>query len=104
MNDITFMILKIVVSVAIALVTGFLIPYIRNQTNIMQNEELLAIVKIAVQAAEQTLQGGEIKKAEVVKFVSNWLNEHGIKITSEQLDNLIESAVYTLKQTKKEGK
>lgn len=100
MNDITFMILKIVVSVAIALVTGFLIPYIKNQTNIMQNEELLAIVKIAVQAAEQTLKGGEVKKADVVKFVSDWLTEHGIKITAEQLDKLIESAVYAMNNEK----
>lgn len=100
MNDVTFMILKVVVSVAIALVTGFLIPYIKNQTNIMQNEELLAIVRIAVQAAEQTLQGGEVKKADVVKFVSEWLTEHGIKITAEQLDKLIESAVYAMNNEK----
>lgn len=101
MNEITFIILKIVVSVAIALVTGFLIPYIKKQTNIMQNEELLAIVKIAVEAAEQTLEGGEIKKADVIKFVSEWLTKQGIKITPEQLDKLIESSVYTLKQSKK---
>lgn len=99
MNDMTFMILKMVISITTALVTVYLIPFIKSQTKTKQQEELLTIIDIAVKAAEQTIhdpKSGSIKKAEVITFVTSWLNEHNIKITEDQLDKLIEAAVYTM--------
>lgn len=96
MNEVTFLILKIIVSVSIALITTFLIPFIRSQTKTKQQEELLKIVQVAVQAAEQTLTGGEVKKEDVLKFMTDWLAKRGIHISDEQLDKLIESAVFAM--------
>ena len=37
-----------------------------------------------------------IKKANVIAFITAWLNTHDIKITEEQLDTLIEAAVFSM--------
>ena len=33
-------------------------------------------------------------------YVAHWMEENGIKVTQEQLDQLIECAVYRMKQEK----
>lgn len=100
MNEITFMILKVIISVSVALITTFLIPFIKSQTKTKQQEEILKIVQVAVQAAEQTLKGGEVKKEDVLRFMTDWLAKRGITISDEQLDKLIESAVYAMNEAK----
>ena len=97
MNEITFMILKVVISVTAALVTVYLIPYIKSQTKTKQQEEIAKMIDVAVKAAEQTLKSGSAKKADVIEYMVRWLNEQGIKITDDQLDKFIEAAVYTMK-------
>ena len=100
MDEVTFTILKIVVSVAAALVSAYLIPYIRARTAQATRDGISEMVEIAVSAAEQTIGAGQgkEKKEEVVAFVSRWLSEHGVKISGDQLDALIEAAVYRLKK------
>jgi hypothetical protein len=58
------------------------------------------MVEIAVRAAEQSLKNetGEFKKSEVLAYVCHWLEQSGIKVEMEQLDKLIECAVYQMKQ------
>ena len=100
MNDVTFTILKVVVSVCSALITVYLIPYIYTLKEDRRYASLVAMVEVAVKAAEQTIGTGQgaLKKSEVIDFVSKWMNENGVKITEEQLSQIIESAVYQLKQ------
>lgn len=101
MNDLLFDVLKIVVTVATALISIYVIPLLREKLADAKYTRLLEMVEIAVRAAEQTIQGsgqGKYKKEEVISFVSAWMIKHGIIITEEQLDNLIEAAVYQLKQ------
>ena len=100
MNDATFTILKVVVSVCSALITVYLIPYIYTLKEDRRYASLVAMVEVAVKAAEQTIGTGQgaLKKSEVIDFVSKWMNENGVKITEEQLSQIIESAVYQLKQ------
>lgn len=100
MNDITFNILKIVVTVATALISAYVIPLLKEKLNDSKYQKLLDIVEVAVRAAEQTIQGsgqGAVKKDEVLNFVSEWMMIHGIDINPDQLDQLIEAAVYNLK-------
>ena len=80
--------------------TVYLIPYIRTLKEDKRYGQLLDVVEVAVKAAEQTWKSetGEYKKSEVLSFVANWMKENGIKITQEQLDQLIECAVYQMKQ------
>lgn len=99
MNDITFAVLKITVSVVCALLSYWLVPLIKAKIEAIKSAELRKTVKEAVRAAEQTLHApgqGMAKKAEVVAFVSHWLSDKGIHITEDQLDKLIEAAVWSM--------
>lgn len=100
MNDVTFILLKIVISVCAALITAYVIPYIKTLRNDKRYASLLDMVEVAVKAAEQSLknESGEFKKSEVLAYVAHWMDEKGIYVDTEQLDNLIECAVYQMKQ------
>lgn len=99
MNDVTFIILKLVVSVCAVLVTVYLIPYIKTLREDKRYAQALDIVQTAVRAAEQTCKDdtGEFKKSEVLSFVCQWLEKNGVKMEMSQLDRLIECAVYQMK-------
>lgn len=101
MNDASFILLKIVISICAALFTAYVVPYISMLKNDKRYASAVEMVEIAVRAAEQTIKGsgqGTLKKSEVVAVLSRWMDEHGIYIDQEQLDQLIECAVYQLKQ------
>lgn len=103
MSEISMMILKIVVAVAVTLITGFLVPLLKNLIANIKDQNVRKVIESAVQAAEQTIKGsgtGSIKKEEVLKFMSNWLIEHKVNLSPEQLDQLIESAVFAMNNTK----
>ena len=98
MTDLTFNILKIVVSVVAALIALYLVPYLKNKLQDDKYAQLMLMVTTAVQAAEQTIGTGQgkLKKAEVISFVSDWMNKNGIVISEDQLSQLIESAVFQM--------
>lgn len=84
MYDIT-PIIEAVAALIAALITAFLVPYIKSKTTAEQQKEINAWVKIAVSAAEQIYTGsgrGEEKK----EYVINWLREHGITVDEAKLD------------------
>ena len=81
-----------------AIITAVVVPYIRSKTTDTQRAGLMALVRIAVTAAEQlyTETGkGKEKKA----YVLAWLTERGIKVDGDKLDAMIESAVYGMKSS-----
>ena len=92
---------RIVASVCAVLVTYWVIPWIKSKMNNEKLAQLESIVDVAVRAAEQTITGsgkGEVKKDQVVNFVSTWLEDNvNIVITPEQLSQIIESAVFNMK-------
>lgn len=99
MNDFTFILLKIVVSVCSVLIAVYLIPYLKNKLHEDKYEQLIAIIDVAVKAAEQTIKGsgmGNVKKENVMIFVNNWMNTNGFSITQNQLSQLIEAAVFNM--------
>lgn len=92
--DVT-MIVEAVFALIAAVITAFVIPYIKSKTTAEQQTQINAWVKIAVAAAEQIFVGsgrGEEKKA----YVLQWLKERGITVDAEKLDAMIEAAVYDL--------
>ncbi len=100
MNDLSFKILEVVVSVATALISVYVIPLLHEKLKSEKYNQIFEIVEVAVRAAEQTITGagmGAVKKDQVIDFVMRWALSHGILITDEQLDQLIEAAVYNLK-------
>ena len=94
MVDITN-IVSAVITLIVALITTFLIPWLKNKLDADKFEKVQAWTKVAVQAAEMIYNGagrGEEKKA----YVLNWLAEHGITMDEDRINALIEAAVYDL--------
>ena len=81
MYDIT-PIIEAVAALIGVIVTCVLIPFIKSKTTASQQAEINAWVKIAVSAAEQIFKG----------------SGHGVTVNENELDALIEAAVYELTQ------
>lgn len=97
MIDITNVV-SAVITLLVAVVTTFLIPYLKERVDAEKFEKIKAWVKVAVEAAEMIYTGvgrGEEKKA----YVLDYLNQKGYKLDSTTIDNLIESAVLELKKS-----
>ena len=99
MNDYTFLMLRGIVSISIILVMRYVMPYLKYKlTQIIDETTWNAIIK-EVKSVEQTIKGagmGAAKKEEVIARITTWANEHNIKITEEQLSQLIETAVWIM--------
>lgn len=97
MTDITN-IVSAVITLIIAIITSFLIPWLKTKMDAEKFENVKAWVKVAVQAAEMIYTGtgrGEEKKAYVLKY----LNDKGYTLDTDTINNLIESAVLELKNS-----
>lgn len=94
MTDIT-PIFEALIALATALITTFLVPYIKEKLDDARFEKLLKWTRIAVEAAEKLFNEtglGENKKAYVLAF----LKKHGYSVDIDEIDVLIESAVYEI--------
>lgn len=93
MTDLTPVFNALIALVA-ALISAFVIPWIKRKTTAQDREEMLSWVEIAVAAAEQLFDStqGEAKKNAVVAF----LREKGFTFTESEIDNAIEAAVLRL--------
>lgn len=103
MNEILFEVLKAVIIVSIIVGMKYIIPWIKENTDLTKNQILMEIVTAAVQYAEQTITdagAGAQKKAIVTEFLKGQLLAKNISISDEQLNTLIESAVYAMKISK----
>ena len=91
--DYTF-IFEIIITVLSAVVTGFLIPSLKNKLSAEKREQLIYWVNIAVRAAEQLFgsKTGKQKKEYVVSF----LLSKGIVFDIDEVTAIIESEVYKL--------
>jgi len=94
MIDITTVI-EAVLALIGALITAFLIPWIKSRTNAEKLDRIELWVTVAVEAAEQIYTGsgkGAQKKAYVLEF----LNSKGFDLDWDEIDMMIESAVFNL--------
>lgn len=94
MTDIT-PIVNAVIALAAAVVTAFVIPWIKSNTTEKQRQQLISWAKIGVAAAEQLYKGagrGEQKK----NYVLDFLQEKGYNISVQEVNNAIEAAVQQL--------
>ena len=97
MIDLTDVIYAAIVLV-MAIITTFVIPYIKTKTTQAQFDNIKTLVKVAVQAAEMIYVEtgmGASKKAYVVEY----LNSKGYNLDTDTINNLIEAAVLELKQS-----
>lgn len=98
MESLTFQITSILISLVGVLVSYLLIPYIKSKTTEKQREDIYFWVKVAVNAAQQIYKEkgqGRFKKEYVFNFL---VDDMGFKISMDELNILIESAVLELKK------
>ena len=87
-------IISAVIALISALVSAFLIPWLKTKIDANKLQTINTYVEIGVKAAEQLYAAtdGEEKKA----YVINFLAEHGIRFDVSTIDQLIEAAVLQL--------
>ena len=86
-----------ILTVLFALITLYVVPWIKTKLSAEDLNEIMKWVKIAVQAAEMIYKEsgmGSAKKAYVIEY----LNGLGVKYDEEKIDGMIESAVLELKR------
>lgn len=100
MNEVLFKIILGLISILATIITGIVVPYIREKIG---NEKLAKYkewASLAVECAEMIFaeQGmGQSKKEYVVNFLNRMFNKDKVVITPEQIEILIESAVKEMK-------
>lgn len=81
-----------IIALAAAIITTFIIPWIKSKTTANQRREIVAWASIAVKAAEQIYNGpgrGDEKK----RFVLNYLKNKGYSLDEKSLEIALEAAV-----------
>ena len=99
-HDVMLIVMRIVITFCAAMLTAAIVPWFKRLCHDARYKSLVETVKTAVMAAEQTITGsgmGTIKKDEVTAFLSEWLLDRGYSISVQELNELIEAAVYGLK-------
>lgn len=99
MENVTSQIFSLIFTIIGLVLTYYVVPWLKTKAT---NEQLTAAemwVNVAVAAAEQLIMvpGSGIKKKE---YVLAFLKEKGITVTDQELDALIEAAVYELNKAK----
>ena len=89
-------IVGIVISIVGALITRYVIPWIRSRTTAAQQDMIYYWVQTFVLAAEQTFTG-DGRGAEKLAYVLGELEKKNLKVDAETLRALIEAIVFELK-------
>lgn len=99
MQEAVMKIIEGVVCLGAVIVMRYVVPWVKSHATAAQIQTAKLIIDAAVFAAQQTMkdEAGSVKKASVKLRVINELAEHGIVISEEQLNDLIEAAVKTMK-------
>lgn len=103
MNEMVLEILKVIVMLAVLVMTRYLVHLIKAKIGAEQLEEVKTWVNAAVLMAQQVYEAksGPERKAIVIDLIRGMLIKKNIDISVEQLDMLIEAAVKAMKmQTK----
>ena len=87
-------IINAVIALIAALISAFVIPWIKKKAAACDLEQMQAWTKIAVAAAEQlyTALQGDVKKQYVMKYLA----EKGYDVSDEDIENAIEAEVLRL--------
>lgn len=101
MNEILYEILKASIVLVLILLTRYAVPYLKQMVENSKYEWVVKWAEIAVKSAEQTVFGdkkGPERKAIVTQFIKKMLLQKNISISDEQLNNIIEAAVFAMKK------
>lgn len=84
-----------IISIAGALVSAYVIPWIKTKISAQDMETIVFWVRFAVRCADQlfTPEQWEEKKQYVLAYVIDMASKIGIKLTEQDINVLIEAAV-----------
>lgn len=87
-----------IISIVGAVLSAYVIPWIKNNISAKDMETIVFWVRFAVRCADQlfTPEQWEQKKQYVLDYIIDKANELGIKLTEQDINVLIESAVNAL--------
>ena len=100
MDERLFQIILALIPVLGAIITGFVIPYIKEKIGAERLAKYEYWASLAVRAAEMLWVesgSGKTKKQYVVDFLNNMFNKNKVIITEQQIEILVESAVKQMK-------
>lgn len=89
-----------IISICGALVTAYVIPFIKSKISSTELNKLFEYAKIAVRCAEQiyTVEQWQEKKEYVMNYVMNIMNEKlHINLSYDQIDTIVEGIVNEVK-------
>lgn len=89
-------VINALIALIAALISAFLIPWLKRNTSAKDREELLKWVEIAVMAAQQLYH--QLDGAKRKEYVMNFLRKKGYNVLSAEVDSAIEAAVLKLHQ------
>ena len=92
--DLTQIILAVITLIG-AVITRYLIPWIKEKTNEKQFEALKLLAKVGVYAAEQLFSTEQWKEKK--QYVLDFLKQNGYEVNAPAVDALIESLVRELR-------
>lgn len=105
MSDIVFEAVNLIVMICAALVSAYIIPYMRSTIGDRKIQEIADWAERAVLFAQQTMSAkpGAERKAYVVDFLTEIATANKVPITVTQIDILVESAVKQLRIDEAKG-
>ena len=96
MNEITFTALRLLTMIIMAVLSAYVIPWVKARIGNERLEQISHWAALAVSWAEQIVDktgAGTDKKIMVESFLKDLLASKGLVLTDKQIDILIESAV-----------
>lgn len=99
-NETLNMIIKTVVACISVILTTFVIPWIKSKVDAEKLAKIEEYCELAVRCAEQiyTAEEWKEKKEYVTKYILEKVEELNIKLTLEDINNLIEGIVNEVKK------
>lgn len=98
--DLTQIILAVIALIS-ALLTGYVIPWIKNKLTDHQYDALTTMVRVGVFAAEQLFTSEQWKEKK--QYVVDLLKENGYTVDTTAVDALIEATVRELRIEQGQG-
>ena len=89
-------ILEAVIALAVAIITAFVIPWVKSKTTEQEREDLLVWVDIAVAAAQQLYH--KLNGSERLEYALSMLEEKGFDVDDGAVRDAVEAAVLKLHQ------
>ncbi len=95
-DEIMAAVLQLVATVAVLLVTGHALPWLRTRVGVERLELLTLVAQEAYALVEarapQLTAAGRDKLTEATGFADSWLRERGIRVSAAQIQAAIEQA------------